>query len=40
MVGEEGCDGPDGCEDGDNEEDKDIVGCEGVVAGVDVDEVG
>lgn len=40
MVGEEGCNGPGEGEDGDDEEDKDIVGGEGVRAVVDVHEVG
>ncbi len=40
VVGEERGDGPGGAEDGDDEEDEDVGGREGVVAGVDVDEVG
>ena len=40
MVGEEGCDSPGGAEHGDDEEDKDVVGGEGVGFGVDVHEVG
>ncbi len=40
VVGEEGADCPGGGEDGHDEEDEDVVGCQGVVASVDVDEVG
>ena len=39
MVGEEGCDGPGSAQDTDDEEDENVVGCQGVVAGVDVNEV-
>ena len=39
VVGEEGCDGPGSAKDTDDEEDEDVVGCQGVVAGVDVDEI-
>lgn len=40
MVGEECCDGPGGGEDGHDEEDEDVVWCEGVRRGVDVHEEG
>lgn len=39
MVGEEGADCPGGGEDADDEEDEDVVWCEGVVGCVDVYEV-
>jgi len=40
VVGEERGDGPGGGEDADDEENEDVVGCEGVVGVVYVDEVG
>lgn len=40
MVGEEREDGPGGGEDRDDEEDEDVVGCQGIVGGVDVDKPG
>ncbi len=40
VVCEEGCDGPGGAEDTDDEEDEDVGWCQGVVARVDVHEVG
>jgi hypothetical protein len=40
VVGEEGCNCPGGTQHGDDEEDEDIGRGKGVVAGVDVDEVG
>jgi len=40
VVGEEGKDRPGGAEDGDDEENEDVVRCEGVLTGVDVYEVG
>jgi len=39
VVGEEGADCPGGGEDADDEEDEDVVWCEGVVGCVDVHEV-
>lgn len=40
MVGEECCDGPDCCEDGDDEENEDMIGCEGILLAVHIDKVG
>ena len=40
MVGEECSDCPGGAQDADDEEDEDVGRCQGVLAGVDVDEVG
>lgn len=40
VVGEEGADCPGAGKDGDDEEDEDVGWCEGIVTGVDVDEVG
>ena len=40
MVGEEGANGPGGAQDGDDEEDENVVRSQGVIIGVDMDEVG
>jgi hypothetical protein len=40
VVGEEGSDCPGGGENRDDEEDENVGRCQGVIAGVDVHEVG
>jgi len=39
VVGEEGCDRPGRSQHGDDEEDEDVSRCEGIIGGIDVDEV-